>query len=229
MSESWGSVFGALRMAAGDAWPAYVRHEFVAGLADGSLPKAAFRHYLTQDYVFLVHFARAWSMVVVKSDSPDEMRLAAATVHALLDEEMALHVRSCAGWGIDEASLAATPEAHANLAYTRFVIDAGLAGDNLDLLTALAPCVFGYGEIGRRLKARSVADNPYQDWIDTYGGDDYQMACERVGRLLDMVAERRIGLPCEQAPRWSSLVRIFTTACRLEEDFWAMGLAGAGP
>ncbi len=222
----WGRVFPALREAAGDAWTAYVDHPFVRGLGDGTLPAQAFRRYLTQDYVFLVHFARAWAMAVVKADSPDEMRLAASTVHALLDEEMALHVRTCAGWGIDEAALHTTPEAPANLAYTRFVIDAGVSGDLLDLLVALAPCVFGYGEIGRRLAAAPAAANPYQEWIETYGGDEYQQACERVGRLLDSVASRRVGVELSASPRWSSLRRTFTTACELEAAFWSMGLQG---
>ncbi|MEZ5652032.1 MAG: thiaminase II [Burkholderiaceae bacterium] len=226
---AWGRVFAGLREAAAVPWSSYVEHAFVHGLATGRLPQASFRRYLMQDYVFLIHFARAWSLAVVKSGSPDEMRLAAATVHALLDEEMDLHVRTCAGWGIDEAALRATPEASANLAYTRYVLDAGVSGDLLDLLVALAPCVFGYGEIGARLQAAPVPDNPYQEWIDTYGGDDYQQACERVGRLLDMVADRRLGPQPQASPRWPALVGTFETACRLEADFWAIGLATGGP
>ena len=37
-------------------WLAYTRHAFVQGLGDGTLPHAAFLHYLKQDYVFLIHF-----------------------------------------------------------------------------------------------------------------------------------------------------------------------------
>ena len=39
-------------------------------------------------------------------------------------------------------------EALGNLAYTRYVLEAGFSGDFLDLMAALAPCVLGYGEIG---------------------------------------------------------------------------------
>ena len=48
-----------LRSAARDEWTAFTRHPFVLALADGTLPPAAFRAYLVQDYRFLVHFARA--------------------------------------------------------------------------------------------------------------------------------------------------------------------------
>lgn len=57
----------------------------------------------------------------------------------------------CESWGISQQELDSTPEATATLAYTRFVLDRGLAGDILDLRVALAPCVCGYGEIGLRL------------------------------------------------------------------------------
>ncbi len=51
--------------------------------------------------------------------------------------------------------MSAATEAGATVAYTRFVLERGLAGDLLDLLTALAPCIVGYAEIGREL-----ADDP---------------------------------------------------------------------
>lgn len=37
-----------------DVWREHTHHEFVAGLADGSLPVEAFKYYLVQDYLYLV-------------------------------------------------------------------------------------------------------------------------------------------------------------------------------
>jgi thiaminase (transcriptional activator TenA) len=70
---------------------------------------------------------------------------------------------------ISQAELEATPEAAENLAYTRYVLEAGYSGDFLDLMAALAPCVLGYGEIGARLAAEA-GETPYRGWIDTYAG-----------------------------------------------------------
>ena len=75
-----GGLFGRLVAAAGATWPAYTRHEFVRRLATGDLPQAAFRHYLIQDYLFLLHFARAWGLAIYKSDTLAEMRRAQALV-----------------------------------------------------------------------------------------------------------------------------------------------------
>jgi len=221
---NYGKTFPLLRAAAGEHWTGYTRHAFVEGLRDGTLPRAAFLHYLVQDYLFLMHFARGWALAVTKAATVDEMRACAATVNALLDDEMSLHVRTCAAAGIDPGTLQRAEERPENIAYTRYVLDAGHSGDFLDLLAALAPCVLGYGEIGTRLAATSVGDTPYGDWIATYGGDDYQQTCRDVGALIDAAAARALGADPQDSPRWDAVCRRFATATRLEIGFWQMGL-----
>ncbi|SFR19663.1 TenA family protein [Poseidonocella sedimentorum] len=220
---SYGRIFPAWRDAAPD-WPAYTRHDFVQGLGNGRLPRAAFLHYLKQDYVFLIHFSRAWALAVTKAETVAEMRLAAGTVNGLINDEIALHIQTCAEAGIDEATLFATRERRENLAYTRYVLDAGHSGDLLDLLAALAPCVMGYGEIGADLAARRSSDL-YAGWIDTYAGADYQALCHDVGALIDGAVARRLGDDPMSSPRWGALQARFDMATALEVGFWDMGLA----
>ena len=117
-ARDFGRAFAGWRDGARD-WQAYVRHPFVAGLGDGTLPRAAFLGYLVQDYLFLVHFARAWALAVVKADTLEEMRTASAAVDALLNHEMQLHVRTCGEAGIPQARLNEAVEAPETMAYTR--------------------------------------------------------------------------------------------------------------
>ncbi len=219
---SYGHAFARWRQAAPD-WDAYTSHAFVQGMCDGSLPRTAFLNYLVQDYLFLIHFARAWALAVVKAGDLDEMRACSATVHTLLDHEMSLHVQTCADAGIDIKAMLATPEAGANLAYTRYVLEAGFSGDFLDLLAALMPCVLGYGEIGARLADEAAPDTPYRDWIDSYAGADYQSACIAAGNLMDSAILKRLGPAPETSPRWAVLSDRFATATRLEVGFWGLG------
>ncbi|KIC40473.1 hypothetical protein RA27_14055 [Ruegeria sp. ANG-R] len=212
-----------MRDAARDPWRDYTRHAFVEGMKDGTLPRKAFLHYLQQDYVFLIHFSRAWALAVVKSETHEEMLAAARTVNGLISEEMKLHIGICEAEGIPQDQLFATPERQENLAYTRFVLEAGYSGDLLDLLAALAPCVMGYGEIGARLAIEATSDT-YRDWINTYAGEDYQAACKAVGELMDQALTRRIRADFETSPRWDRLCQTFTTATALEVNFWQMGL-----
>ncbi|MCH2164838.1 MAG: thiaminase II [Marinovum sp.] len=217
---NYGQAFALWRGAAPD-WSAYTEHAFVEGLKDGSLPRENFLHYLRQDYVFLIHFSRAWALAAAKSETLAEMQAAAATVHALTHHEMPLHVKICANAGINAEELETTIESTANLAYTRYVLEAGYSGDFLDLMAALAPCVMGYGEIGAEL---SGSGGPYNDWIETYGGDEYQELCESVGALIDQAILHRLGTDWTKGPRFNQLNKRFATATRLEVDFWQMGL-----
>ena len=122
------SLFERLKASCRDDWQAYVTHPFVERLGDGSLPLDCFKHYLGQDYIFLMHFARAYALAVFKSEHLDDMRQAAGTLDALLNSEMSLHIKFCARWGLDEEALLALPEAEPNMAYTRLVLERGLAG-----------------------------------------------------------------------------------------------------
>lgn len=223
-APDYGRAFGLLRDTAADDWQAYTRHAFVEGLRDGTLPQENFLHYLVQDYVFLIHFSRAWALAVTKSETLDEMRAAAGTVDALVNHEMQLHVGICAAAGISEDQLFNAVERPENLAYTRYVLDAGHSGDLLDLLAALSPCVMGYGEIGLRLAAETVPDNPYAEWIATYAGEDYQEVAKTRGVLLDDALTRRLGANFETSPRWAALGKRFTMATKLEVGFWDMGM-----
>jgi thiaminase/transcriptional activator TenA len=220
-----GELFRRLAAAAGAAWPAYTRHEFVLAVARGDLPEAAFRRYLVQDYLFLLHFARAWGLAVYKSETLAEMRRAQSLVAATLDVEIGLHIEYCRRWDLTQARMAAEPEALETIAYTRFVLDRGLAGDRLDLEVALAPCMIGYAEIAAERTAdpatRQVG-NPYREWLEMYAGDEYQQLAREMAAALDEQFARRGG-----EGRLPALAATFTTAARLEADFWQMGLVAA--
>ncbi|MDP7547780.1 MAG: thiaminase II [Alphaproteobacteria bacterium] len=218
-------LFDRLKAACGEDWQAYTGHDFVRQLATGTLPEAAFRHYLGQDYLFLIHFARAYALAAYKTTDLAEMRAAVASVDGILNAEMALHIDYCQGWGLDEAAMAAQPEAKATIAYTRFVLESGMAGDSLDLYAALAPCVIGYGEIGAALAADPgtvLGGNPYASWIEMYASPDYQAVATDAVAQLDRLAEQRL-----TPARFEALARTFRQATRLEADFWQMGLTQA--
>jgi thiaminase/transcriptional activator TenA len=217
-----GELFGRLVAAAGAVWPAYTRHDFVLRLARGDLPEAAFRRYLVQDYLFLIHFARAWGLAVYKSDTLAEMRRAQSLVAATLDVEIGLHIDYCRGWGLSEEAMAREPEALETIAYTRFVLDRGLAGDRLDLEVSLAPCIVGYAEIAAERMADPATRldrNPYREWLEMYAGADYQGLAREATAALDEQFHRRGG-----EGRFPNLAASFTSATRLEADFWRMGL-----
>ncbi|MEM7567374.1 MAG: thiaminase II [Pseudomonadota bacterium] len=213
-------LFDTLRGEAPAEWAAYTRHPFVAAMADGTLPAPAFRHYLEQDYLFLLHFARAYGLAVYKARSLEEMRAGLEGLHAILDVELDLHVALSRNWGLTPNDLEAAPEAPATLAYTRYVLETGLRGDLLDLHVALSPCVIGYAEIAQAIKAERAIpdDHPYAAWINEYAGEAYAEVATAARATLDRLAGELM-----TEARYPRLETIFREACRLEADFWQMG------
>ena len=109
-------------------------------------------------------------------------------------------------------------------AYTRFVLERGLAGDLLDLHVALAPCIVGYAEIGETLAARHAGEldsNRYREWIEMYASKEYRDVAKAEAAYLDRLMARRGG-----EGRFDSLLVTFRQATRLEAAFWDMGLKG---
>lgn len=215
-------LYGRLRQQAGPHWHDYVAHDFVVQLGTGTLPEPAFRRYLTQDYLFLIHFARAYALLVSKLQNLPQMRAATASLNAILNE-LPLHIRYCQQWGLTESDVTEVEEATETLNYTRYVLDVGHSGDALDLLTALMPCVAGYAEIGLRLlndPDTRFEGNPYAPWIRNYGDADYLTGVQASLSLFETLSQQRGG-----ESRIAALSTIFTTATRLESAFWQMGLA----
>jgi thiaminase/transcriptional activator TenA len=214
-------LYGQLRQQAGRHWQDYVNHPFLQQLAAGTLPEAAFQRYLTQDYLFLIHFARAYALLVSKLRTLPEMRAATASLNAIVSE-LPLHVAYCASWGLDEEQMTTQAEAPETMNYTRYVLDIGHSGDALDLLAALLPCVAGYAEIGLGLlhsPSTVMEDNPYATWIRNYGDEGYLTGVQAAIQLLENLGRQR-----GAQSRFAELSQIFTTATQLESAFWQMGL-----
>jgi len=215
-------LFDRLKSENQAAWHAYTHHAFVAGMANATLAKESFQHYLVQDYLFLIHFARAYALAIYKGRTLADMRASLEGLKAILDVEMDLHVKLCGTWGLSPDEIEAAPESRATMAYTRYVLETGLRGDLLDLHIALSPCVIGYAEIAERVARDPFAtsdSNPYAVWIREYCGQAYQDVAAHAVKNLDDLAEGHFS-----EARFAELSRVFSEATRLEADFWQMGL-----
>ncbi|KAJ3026133.1 UNVERIFIED_CONTAM: hypothetical protein HDU68_006151 [Siphonaria sp. JEL0065] len=205
-------------------WDEYIDHPFVRGLADGTLPSESFKHYIRQDYIYLLHYARAYSLAAFKANHFEDI-VSAAGVALHIAQESQLHVKYCESWGITLQELESTKEATANLSYTRYFLEKGLSGDRLDLYIAMAPCLIGYGEIGLKLAndpATKREGNLYWDWISNYGKEDFQQAVTAGEDLLFKLYNEMV--PASNTTRLQELCDVFRQATILEVKFWDMGL-----
>ncbi len=212
-----------LKQFAHTEWQQYTQHPFVIHLVEGTLLPETYLHYLQQDFLFLKQYARAHALAMVKSDNLDTMKSHLPSLMALLDTEISHHVRYCQQWGFTLTDLEQQAEAVGTVAYTRFVLDCGFSGDHTDLLVALAPCGWGYADIGHWLMTHpntQWTDNPYQDWMTLYSGEGFQQARTRIQTELDNAMK---DIPLE-SPKGQKLCRIFLTATQMEIAFWQQSL-----
>src|ERR687885_1971957 len=140
-----------LRRAADDVWRAQHEHAFVLGVADGTLPVERFARYVSQDYVFLVEYARLLALGAARAPDLATMRRFADLAQAILGEEMELHRAFAREFGISEAELEAEAPAPQTRAYVDFLLRTAALGDVAELAAALLPCMWGYAEIGAAL------------------------------------------------------------------------------
>jgi len=199
-------------------WNSYTNHKFVKQIANGTLKELSFKYYLSQDYLFLIHFARAYALAAYKSDNLADIRQAANGLNAIINTEIDLHIKFCSEWDLSESNMEALPEAAETMAYTRYVLEKGSSGDLLDLHVALAPCIIGYAEIGNLFKDQ-IRSNPFGAWIEMYASDEYQAIASMEIDQLDTLMGNRGG-----EGRFKSLSKIFNQATKLETAFWQMGL-----
>ena len=221
---SYGNIFNLLKENHKDNWLLYTKHEFINKLSNDTLKEEKFLNYLIQDYLFLIQFSKAWSLAILKSDNLEEMKIDASTVNDLINFEMELHITLCANYGISKSDLENADEENANIAYTRYVLELGYSGDFLDLLSSLAPCVLGYGEIGLNCQNSNPKTLMYKKWIETYSSIEYQDVCKNVSGLIDKAFLLRLGSNFENTYKWKKVNQIFKKATLLEIDFWNMAI-----
>ena len=200
-------------------WDDYIQHDFVKQLAAGTLAADSFRHYLVQDYLYLIHYTRVMALSVYKSDTLAQMRVGQAGINAMLDMEIGMYLDFCRQWNIPLDEVESAAESAVTIAYSRYILDAAMSGSLAELYAAIAPCLMGYGEIGKRIKDNGfITDNPYQPWIDVFSSDEFQaITAQNEAQINTLLADASPA----QADKFQ---RLFNTAARMEVNFWQQAL-----
>jgi len=206
-----------LRAGADEVWEAQHAHPFVRGIGDGSLPEAAFRDYVRQDYRFLIDYGRLLSLGAARAPRPAQMARFAALAQEVLVTEMDLHRALAGRWGVTEAELEAEAPRGATRAYCDFLLRTAALGDFAELVAALLPCMWGYAEIGERLAA---APDPggghtgYAEWIALYASPEFAGLATWCREVTDEVAAGTGDAGRER------MRAAFDTSSELELAFW---------
>lgn len=187
---------------------------FNQALADGSLPTEVFQHYMVQDAHYLVAFGRALALAAAKADGAEGVVQFAAAAQEAVVAERALHHSFMRDYAITAEQFQRTPLSPACHHYSHFLQSTAWSRPYPVALAALLPCFWIYAQVGLHLQAHSVPGNPYQSWIDTYGGEDFHAHVHAVRRTVDGVAAQA------DAHTLAQMHTAYTDAARLEWMFW---------
>lgn len=125
-------------------------------MGDGTLPVENFKHYVTQDYAYLVEYSRALALASARASHLEDMSWFTGLLAETLNVEMSLHRSYCQEFGISANELEATVPAPATMAYTGFLLKTTYKSSFGELVASLLPCQWGYWEIDDHLMRRGL-------------------------------------------------------------------------
>jgi thiaminase/transcriptional activator TenA len=207
----------ALRALADPIWRAQHDHPFVRGIGDGTLDVERFKHWIRQDYRFLIEYCRLFALAAARAPDLPTLARFADLLQATARTEMDLHRAYARELAISEAQLEAEPMAPTTRGYTDFLLRVAATGDFAELAAGLLPCMWGFSAIGQALRARGLPAEPhYAKWIEMYADPEFAALAAWCRDLVDRLAEGA----SEAARR--RMEDVFLTSSRYEYLFWEM-------
>lgn len=187
---------------------------FIEELASGVLTVGRFRHYMIQDAHYLEGFARALSLASAKGLHADHVVHFAGAAQTAIIVERSLHADYFSRFGVSPEDFRSTEPTPACEHYISYLLRVAALQPFEVTLAALLPCFWIYREVGKHILAHAATPNPYQAWIDTYAGADFEQAVDAVIAVTDAV-----GRDGSQTTH-DAMHRAFGRACQLEWIFW---------
>jgi Putative transcription activator len=184
---------------------------FIGGLIDGTLKQEQFLFYLHQDALYLYEYGKIMSGIASRLSKPEHITAFTGFAVETVAVERILH----------ESYLKQSPikgrveQSPSCLLYTS-LLHKYLAQHPVEVaLAAVLPRFWIYQEVGNYILAnQNKGDNPYQAWIDTYGGEAFAKSVETAIAICNEVAET-----CTEEQR-NVMTEAFVYCSKMEWMFW---------
>jgi thiaminase/transcriptional activator TenA len=209
-----------LRSDCAELWEKLHAHPFIQGLADGTLPPDSFRFYIEQNLQYLLEYARAMALAAGRAGDVETMRIFSADLTNIVEEEIPENRELLArvlelGARDLKGSEGMAP---ATVTYTGFLVKTAATSRPVEVMAAIVPCAWSYGDIASRRRDQIVEHPVYAEWVRFFASPDYAGVVER------MQADFEWLVASDDVP-FERLSFLFTTAVRLERGFWDMAYA----
>lgn len=183
---------------------------FIQELTEGTLPQDKFLFYMRQDTLYLADYSKALSLAGIRADRNEHTRQFMDFGTNTISVERELHGEFYEKFDVAEEA----QKSPSCFAYTNFLLSTATVKDNAVTIAALLPCFWIYREVGLQIYENSAPDNPYQEWIETYAGEEFNEGVEKAIAITNEVAAE------EPQSRRNEMEHAFVRASQLEWMFW---------
>jgi thiaminase/transcriptional activator TenA len=155
-------------------WRAIENHPFIGELHAGTLPMNRFTYFILQDYVYLLDFAQVLCQGGAKSPDLETLELFCRHALGAVEVERSFHASFGRNLGLTRKQLDAVPRGPITQAYISHLQSVARSGTLAELVGAVLPCYWIYGEAGKRLyRNRPQKPKIYRQWIETYASEEF--------------------------------------------------------
>lgn len=191
-------------------YDAILEQPFIKELSEGTLPQETFLFYMQQDTLYLSDYSRALALAGIRSNDNEQMQQFLDFATNAISAERELHKKYYDRFDASQKE----EKSPTCFSYTNFLLSTANMQDNAVSVAALLPCFWIYQEVGMHIIKQSAPDNPYQDWIDTYAGEEFKEGVEKAIAITNNLAEG------ETKERRRQMQNAFIRSSQLEWMFW---------
>lgn len=160
------------------------KQPFIKELINGTLPIDVFEFYINQDSLYLENYKKVLATVGLKCTHSHDIHFYLSSAAGIIEVENHLHQLFLKD---KQFSKQPSPTCELYISYltkmtTNYSVEEGLA--------AVLPCFTIYKEVGEYIMENqnySIA-NPYQNWIDTYGGEEFSKSVAQAIEITNKYA-----------------------------------------
>ncbi|HSK28579.1 MAG TPA: thiaminase II, partial [Candidatus Limnocylindria bacterium] len=179
------------------------------------LPMNRFTYFILQDYVYLLDFAQVLCQGGAKSPDLETLELFCRHALGAVEVERSFHASFGKTLGLSRKQLDAVPKGPVTQGYIGHLQSVARGGSFGELVAAVLPCYWIYGETGRRLfRNRPKKPKIFREWIETYASEGFWKPVREQIALMD-----KLGAAASASEK-RRMTEHFILSSRYEYLFW---------
>ena len=186
------------------------KHPFILELMDGTLSQEIFKFYINQDALYLSEYKKILAAVGTRCIDENDTQFFLDSATGIIHVENILHQNFLQH---EKISSVPSPTCELYISYLSRIVN---THDVAEGLAAVLPCFTIYKQVGDYILENQTnkENNPYQDWINTYGGEDFALAVNKAVSITNSYAEKA------NKETLNKMNIAFEKASKLEWMFW---------